>query len=587
MEIKLKNIFLAFFLLFSGVSFAQVQFEAEVSKNTLGINERLRIDFQMNRDGDNFNPPSFENFRIIAGPNQSISQSWVNGERSYSKTYSYYLAPTQTGTFTIGQAEITVDGKVYKTIPVEVTVTSAVDEPTDGDNSEMVASQNLHLVAEISETNPYINEAITVVYKLYVSPDISVSNWRQIDNPTYSDFWSQNIDIRRLEVQTGEYNGEPYRYVVLRKTILYPQKTGKLDIEPLALSVEVEVPSNRRTIFGTRLYTTINKTVAAGNKTITVKPLPLEGKPADFTGAVGENLDFEVSVNKTELKATEALKAKVEVSGTGNLKLFDLPRLEVPASMEVYEPEYSEDVQTDLSGMHGSISNTYTIVPQREGKYPIPPLTFSYFDLDTETYETLTSEEIIIDVNPAPAAALPAVGGAGSASPGPAGNQFRYIKTDASLSDIKKEPFFNTWLFWTLLLTPLIIIPLAIIFGKKREAKAKDVHGNKIRKANRLAKKYLSEAKRNLGNQKEFYISLERALHNYLKAKLHISTSEMSKENIRVLLKERGVSISTSEEFISLLKSCEFARYAPTSNVEMNSDYKKAVQVISEIDKQV
>lgn len=586
---KLRTIFFMFFLLISGVLSAQVQFEAKASKTTLGINERLRIDFEMNQDGDNFNPPSFENFRVVGGPNQAISNSWINGKRSYSKTYSYYLAPTATGTFTIGQAEITIDGKIYKTIPLKIEVTAAVDEPTDGNNSEMTASENLHLVAEISETNPYLNEAITVVYKLYVSRDVSVSNWRQIDNPTYQDFWSQNIDIRRLEVQTGEYNGEPYRFVVLRKTILYPQKTGKLNIEPLTLSVEVEVPTDRRTIFGTPLYTTVDKTVAAGNKTIEVKPLPETGKPEGFTGAVGKDLQFAVTVNKRQLNATEALEAKVEVSGRGNLKLFDLPRLEVPSAIEVYEPEYSEDVETNLSGMHGSISNTYTLVPQTEGKYPIPPLSFSYFDLETQTYRTLTSEDIILEVNPDPTSGISALSNQQAVNPatGNIGNQFRYIKLETSLEALSEKPFLGSIAFWTLLVCPLLLIPLAIIYGRRREEKARDVKGNRIRKADRLARKYLSEAKRNLANKKEFYISLERALHNYLRARLHITTSEMSKDNIRTLLSEKGVDNTTSEEFIDLIKSCEFARYTPASNVEIKQDYEKAVHVILQIDKQV
>ncbi|NJW54766.1 BatD family protein, partial [Salinimicrobium oceani] len=162
-------------------------------------------------DGDNFTPPQFSDFTVVGGPNQSVSQSWVNGKKSFSKTYSYFLAPKKRGNLTIGQAEITIEGTVYKTSPVQVEVTAAVDQPTDGENSEYIASESIHLVAEISNTNPYLNEAITVVYKLYVSPRINVSDWRQIDNPKFSDFWSQNIDIRRLEVENGTYNGEPYR----------------------------------------------------------------------------------------------------------------------------------------------------------------------------------------------------------------------------------------------------------------------------------------------------------------------------------------------------------------------------------------
>lgn len=572
-----------------GLALGQVQFEAKASKTKLGVNERLRIDFTMNEDGDNFNPPSFSNFTVVAGPNQAVSNSWINGKRSYSKTYSYFLAPKKRGVFTIGQAEITIEGNIYKTTPIEVEVTAAVEEPTDGNNSEYVASENIHLVAEISNANPFLNEAITVVYKLYVSPRINVSDWRQIDNPTFSDFWSQNIDMQRLQVESGEYEGEPYRYVVLRKTVLYPQKTGKLDIEPLTLSVSVEVPGNRRDIFGNRFYETVDKTIAAGKKTINVKPLPQEGKPAGFTGAVGRNLRFKVTTDKQELNATESLQAKVQVSGQGNLKLFDLPALTVPSSIEQYEPEYSEDVNTTLRGMQGSISNTFTLVPQTRGKYPIPPVSFSYFDLNSETYKTLTSEEILLNVKAAPAGQISASGGMAEMSrqvPS-AANQFRYIKLQTDLKALGQKPFIKTILFWGLFSLPLVFIPLAIFFGRRREAIAGDVRGQRLKKANRLARKYLSEAKRNLGDQKKFYDSLERALHNYLKAKLHIQTSEMSKKHISNLLAERGVSAKTETGFIKLLESCEFARYTPASGVAMQQDYDQAVEVISEIDKQV
>ncbi len=584
---------LALLLMFLVSHFAigQVQFDASVSKSKLGVNERLRIDFVMNQDGDNFNPPSFENFTVVGGPNQAVSGTWVNGKRSYSKTYSYFLAPKGRGNFTIGQAEITIDDNVYKTMPVQVEVTAAVDQPTDGENSDYIASESIHLVAEISNTNPYLNEALTVVYKLYVSPRINVSDWRQVDSPKFSDFWSQNIDIRRLEVENGTYQGEPYRFVVLRKTVLYPQKTGKLNIEPLTLNISVEVPGNRRDIFGNRFYETVEKVVAAGNRTIDVKPLPEEGKPAGFTGAVGKNLRLKVNTDKTELRATESLQATVEVTGQGNLKLFDLPPLTVPASMEQYEPEYVEKVNTNLSGMQGSISNSYTLVPQSSGKYPIPPVEFTYFDLDSRTYKTLSSQEILIDVSAPPAGSRAPSGSSGAITAQQqvpsAAKQFRYIKLNTSLKAIGEAPFIGSTLFWSLFLGPVLLIPLAILFGKRREAIAGDVRGNRIRKADRLARKYLSEAKRNLGDQTKFYDSLERALHNYLKAKLHIQTSEMSKERIQELLASRGVNGTTVTEFNELLKSCEFARYTPASSVAMQQDYDKAVRVISEIDKQV
>ena len=569
---------------------AQVKFEAKVSKKTLGINERLRIDFEMNMDGDNFNPPEFNDFTIVGGPNTSVSNSWVNGKRSYSKTYSYFLAPKKRGKFSIKQATIEIEGEIYKTFPVTITVTAAVDTPNSSNNAEDVASENIHLVAEISKTNPYLNEAITVVYKLYVSPDTGVSNWREKDNPRYNDFWSQNIEIKGLNVEKGEYNGEEYRYVVLRKTVLYPQKIGELKLEPLVLDVTVEVPTNRSDIFGRPIMSKVPKTVTAGSRTIRVKALPEAGKPSDFKGAVGD-FDFKVTTTKDQLNATESLQAKIEVSGKGNLKLFELPKLTVPSSLEVYEPEHQENVRTNLNGMQGTISDTYTLVPQYKGKYPLPSVSFSYFDLRTETYKRISSSEIIIDVLEGPmasanSATAPVTSGT-KQTVKPNTTTFAFIKTETSLRPVTSTSFFNTRPFWLLLLLPFLAIPIAILIRKKKDERDADVTGNRIRKADRLAKKYLSSAKKNLGQKEAFYVALEKALHNYLKAKLNIETSDFNKERIEALLQQKSIDTEVISEFIALLENCELARYTPITQVTMQNDYDKAAKTISLIDKQL
>ncbi len=588
---KTKNfLFLLGFVLCSLAATAQVQFDAKVSKKTLGINERLRIDFEMNHDGDNFRPPSFENFKVVGGPNQSISNSWINGKRSFSKTYSYFLAPQTRGKVTIGQATIEIDGDTYKTLPVEVEVTAAVDVPKDGNNSDYVASENVHLVAEVSNANPYLNEAITVTYKLYVSHDVSItSQWREIDTPKYADFWSQNIDNQNnFKVYEGKYNGENYRYVILRTTVLYPQKTGKLNIEPLTLDIPIDVQSNRRDIFGRRLMERVNRTISAGNRTIDVKPLPLEGKPDGFNGAVGD-FSFEVATNKTTLNANESLQLDVKISGKGNLKLFTAPSIKLPNTLEVYEPEHSESVNTTVAGMQGSITDSYTVVPQFKGTYPVNPITFSFFDPKSEKYRTVTSKEFTIEVENGPISSATANANSQNAKKQVvfSKDNFKYIKLDANLEPIAQETFFKSPLFWSLLGGPFLLIPLFILAGKKRRERLNDVEGNKLRRANKLAKKYLSEAKRNTSNPVAFYESLERALHNYLKAKLNIETSEMEKSHISKLLAERNVETPVVEEFIGLLKSCEFARYASTSTASVQQDYNKASEVISTIDKQL
>lgn len=567
----------------------EVTFEMKLSKPKLGINERLRVDFVMNRDGDNFNPPDFTGFKVIMGPSQSISSSWINGVRSYSKSYSYTLAPTARGKFTIKQASIVIGGETYKSLAQDVEVTAAVDKPSDQMTADDIADENLHLVAEVSKSNPYLNEAITVIYKLYVSRNISVSNYQPLDNPTYNNFWSQDIKVNALSAQNGTYKGKPYRYVILKRVVLYPQKSGKLDIEPLSLDVTVDVPTGRRDFFGQRMYAQTNKTVSAGNRTINVKPLPLENQPADFNGAVGD-FDFSVTTSKTSLNASESLQATVEVSGKGNLKLFKLPELELPSALEVYEPEFTEGVRTTLAGMQGKVSNQYTIVPSFRGKYPISPLSFSYFNPSIGKYATLTSDEIVINVLEGPLSAS----SNSTVSPNnqkqsviASGNQFNFIKLNPNLTGKGFYYFFGSTSFYLWLLCPLLLIPIAIILRKKRDEMAGDIVGNKIRKANKLARKYLSAARKELGNKDSFYVALERALHNYLKAKLKIETSEFSKDKITHLLTEKNIDDASVNSFISLLENCEAARYSPFSNVQMQADYDKASEVISIMDKQL
>lgn len=336
------------------------------------------------------------------------------------------------------------------------------------------------------------------------------------------------------------------------------------------------------------MYKTIDKTVAAGKRTINVKPLPNEGKPSDFTGAVGR-FDFKVIPGNTELAATESTTVKVQVNGNGNLKLFELPQLDVPATLEKYDPERTENVRTDLNGTQGTITDNYTIVPTRQGEFTIPALSFSYFDVNSRTYKTISSKEFSLEVERAPAG-TGALSGAGSVAKLPVevtGDQFRYIKLRTNLHAVDAGSFFGSVTFWSLMVLPFASLIGLIFLGKKREERVKDVTGNRIKKANRLTRKYLSEAKRNLGDHTKFYIALEKALHNYLRAKLHIQTSELSKDRVKALLDEKNVDNNTAENFISLLRSCEFARYTPSSNTAMHQDYEKAAEVISALDKQI
>ena len=544
----------------------------------------------MNDDGDNFTPPNFEGFKVIAGPSQQVSQSWINGRSSFNKSYSYFLLPTQKGSLIIKQATVEINGQIYKTNPIRIEVSNAVEQPRDPNDAQAVSTNNaINLVAEISKTNPYVNEPITIVYKLYFSYNIGIENWRELNKPKYNDFWSQNIDIKQLVAEEGTYNGERSRFVVLRKTVLYPQKSGKLEIEPLSLDIDIQVPTNRRNVFGQAQMTNDSKRVSAGSKTITVKSLPESGKPADFSGAVG-NFNFKVVPSKTNLKSGESLDLKVVVSGKGNLKLFTLPKPIVPNSLEMYDPIHEEQIQTPLSGMNGQISDNYTIIPQFKGNYPIKPMTFNYFDLGSQSYKTINSPEIMINVLEGPMStssqektAVTSV----TKNKVDTGAQFQFIKLETNLASTNGEDFFGSTAYYLMLFAPFLLLPIIVLVKKKKEAIDGDVYGNKIKLSNRLAKKYLSEAKKQINNKEPFYIALEKAMHNFLKAKLHIETSEMSKVKIEEILLSKNANPETVNSFINLTENCELARYAPSSSVTIQQDFDKAVTIISELEKQI
>ena len=316
--------------------------------------------------------------------------------------------------------------------------------------------------------------------------------------------------------------------------------------------------------------------------------MPETGKPSDFSGAVG-NFDFKVVPSKTKLKNGESLDLNVIVSGKGNLKLFTLPKPVVPSSLEMYDPVHKENVTTPLTGMTGSISDVYTVIPQFKGSYPIQSIEFSYFDLGTKTYKTITSQPINIEVLDGPTATGNDAVSRNNANKTKVSenNTFAFIKLNTSLSSLKISPFLGSILFYVLLMLPFLIIPLIMAIKKKKEAIDGDVVGNRIKLSNKLAKKYLSEAKNQLENKEQFYIALEKAMHNFLKAKLHIETTDMSKDKITEILLKKNANVESVKSFINLTENCEFARYAPSTSVSIQQDFDKAVSIISELEKQI
>ncbi|MBL6603961.1 MAG: protein BatD [Cryomorphaceae bacterium] len=554
---------------------AQVKFDASVNKTKLGLNERLRVDFVMNQNGDNFSPPDFENFQIIGGPNQSIKTSYVNGERSFSKTYSYFLQPLKKGSIRIKQASVEIDGELYKSLPIEVLITDSVSQPSES-VTQYYNDDDIELRALISKGSPYLNEPITVIYKLFYKAPINISDARETETPNYKDFWSQIIKIPQLKVQREIYKGQNYNTVEWRKVVLYPQKSGQLEISPLSLNLVLDIPTDKRDFFGNIIYDQTTLVISTGMRTINVKDLPLKNKPLNFTGAVGQ-FEFDVILNKSSLRATESFQAELKVKGEGNLKLFDLPDLQVPSSMELFEPQREESINTNLSGMSGSVTKLFTVIPRFQGSFPIEEVEFSYFDPQLESYKTIKSPRLTVDVFDGPTITNSSLNNTNVIT---SNDSFRFIKTKTNLIKIDDSKFFESQLFYVLVSSPFaMVIAFVMLTTYTRSRKSSTIELQKTQE--KEINKMIDAAKKSLNDKNIFYDLIEKVLLKTLLLKFSINIENFNKEKIKSISRDKGIDEKTISKIIQLIENCESAKYSRSSNSIMKNDLKNAKEVIN------
>ena len=574
----MKKLFILFLSLNSLIVCSQVNFEASVSKSKLALNERLRVDFVMNQNGDNFSPPKFDNFQIIGGPNQSIKTSYVNGERKFSKTYSYFLKPLTKGRLKINQASIEIDGEIYKSLQIEVLITDSVQQPSDA-TTQYYNDDDIELRALISKGSPYLNEPITVVYKLYYKAPINISDARETETPKFKDFWSQTIKIPQLKVQREIFKGQNYNVVEWRKVVLYPQKIGDLEISPLSLNLVLDVPTDKRDFFGNVIYDQTSQLISTGMRRIIVKDLPKQGKPNSFSGAVGK-FEFDVILNKNSLRATESFQAELKVKGNGNLKLFDLPDILVPNSMELFEPEREELISTNLSGMSGSVSKLFTVIPRFQGNFPIEEVEFSYFDPNTEKYKILKSPRLTIDVYDGPVISNTITNNNSNIIT--SSDSFRFIKLNGNLKEVKNDIFFQSQFFYVIVTSPFILLLSFLLFTTYKRNK-KESSFELIRNEERKINKMIDSAKESIGDKVTFYDKIEKAIIKSIMVKFSIRMESLNKEKIQQIGQEKGLIKDDVLLIIKLIENCEKAKYSRSSNSLMNKDLESAKQVISSI----
>ena len=605
----MKHYILSVLLLWTSALFANgiksgaqdVKVTASVSKSVVGTGEAFEISFSVNGNIESFNPPALNGFQVVGGPNQSSSYSSINGNTTASMSISYDLVGVKEGEYIIGSALVVVNGKQVKSNSVKIKVVKGKavpqgkqrnalpqgDKVAEGNSIDI--SKRLFLRAVANKTNVYIGEQFSVSYKLYTNIDL-------VDNaldklPDFNGFWSQEIKNNSQNVQweIETYNGEKYHVATLKQIILFPERFGKLTLDPLAMTFVVRqaAPSNDpiEQFFGGSYKDTKYK-IKSTPITINVKPLPEAGKPEGFNGAVG-NFSIGANLDKSSVKANEALNYTLKITGSGNLKLLKAPELTLPADIEKYDPKVNDDIKETMTGVSGSREYSYLLIPRHEGNYTIEPLKFSYFNPATGRYVSLTSGSFPVKVAKGdPGSNVTAYATGGQQDVKTLAKDIAYIKTGNPGLTKDGEGFYGSALYYMLLCTGPVLFLAAFGYRKWYRENNRDVIKVKGRNANKIAAKHLASAQKQLisGDKKAFYENVYRGLYGYLSDKLNISAADLNKENIGEQLKLRTVNESIIDQLTDTLDLCEMARYAPISGISEQEVFDKAKTIINDIE---
>ena len=589
---------IAFLLSFN--SFSQ-KLTAQVSKNKVTAGEVFQVTFSANGSIGNFRAPSFADFDVYSGPNQSTSMQFINGNVSQNMSFSYMIAARKEGKFTIGAASATINGAKIETaaIAIEVGKGSPQQQQNQGQPQnqnqnvgENVSSEDLFVRSYLSKKQCYLGEQITITQKVYCRANLR--GFQNFNPPEYNGFWSKDEE-RKGQIQLTQENldGVNYNVAEFSKTYLFPQRAGKLTIDPIEIDCIVRQQVKRQQSIFDQFFGGGGQDVAVKIKgkpvTVDVLPLPEKGKPENFTGAVG-NFTFSAKLNHDKVKANESINLKLTISGRGNINLASTPKFNFPEGFETYDPKVSENIST-TGGVSGTKTYEYLVIPRKEGEFVLKDINFSYFDVEKKQYVTLGSSEIKVRVDaPDPNS----VGSAQVYNPKheiqTEENDIRYIKTDDLKLHPLDEEFFSSWKHYVLLGLITALFISFIVMRNNYLKTQRDVVGVKQKRALKIAHKQLALAEKfkNENKQDAFYTEVLTALNSYVSGKLNIPVADLSKDNITENLIKKHVSNETIDKLIGTLNDCEYARYAPAAaEKDLNLVYNNTIGLITAIESEL
>lgn len=589
-----KKIYILLLLIASLGYVAKAQtFTAKTSKSKVVVGEQFQITFTLNSSGNNFDPPDLTYFKVYSGPNQSTSTSYVNGAMTQSVSLSYIISAKKDGKYSIGAASVKVNGKSLRSNSLNIDVVKAAKK-TKQQIAESAAN-NLFLKTVVNKTNVFQGEQITVIHKVYTR--YQLRGFKNITFPNYNGFWSEDDETnQQVQLNNETINGISYQVGELKRTYIFPQRSGKLKIGSMEVECVIRKKTGRqpRDVFEQFFgggYEDAVVTVKTAPTTINVKALPTDNKPKSFSGAVGK-YSFKAKLTKDQVMANDAVNLKLTISGKGNLKLLSPPKVDFPEDFETYDPKLKENIKVGANGVSGSKSFDYLLIPRHEGEYKIEKLDFSYFDPQKKKYITIAAPKFNLKVNKGTnePASSNMVSHRNKEEVKMLGRDIRYINTNSLQLKPKNKYFFGSPLFYLATFTPFLAFMGFFFFRKKHIKNNKDTVSLKSKKAKKIAKKRLSVAEQHLktNNKEQFYIEILNALYGYLGDKLNIATADISKEHIANLLKGKSVSEATIQQVVSTVDNCEYARYAPSAiSGNLNTTYSDTVELIMKIENEI
>jgi len=573
------------------------------------MGEQFRLVFTVNKEGRDLRAPDLSEFEVLSGPNSSVSVStqFVNGQSTsvYSQSFTYILMPKNEGSFNLAPATIRVNNSNYssnsliiKVLPPDQSNPSSATQGGGGNSGTSQSSSGIsnedlfvRIIVQPSNRTVYEQEGLLVTFKLFsMFRDIQFIS---IKYPEFDGFLVQDIELDS-EWIFENYEGRNYSTAILKQTYLYPLNPGRITIGAGRIEMNIRQPVQRRvqSIFDNFFdtYQDVRKEITTNPVTIDVKPLP-SGKPASFSGATG-NYTMRTSINTNSLKTNEAVTVTVSFSGSGNIRLLKNPEIVFPTDFEVYDPVVNNNFRTTVQGTSGTKTIEYTAIPRFAGDFEIPSIRFSYFDPKKEVYETLTSDPFNLHVERG-------VGGEDASSPVVSnfstqenlrylGQDIRYIRLISNPHFILNgEIFFGSFTYLLVYLIVTVLFTVFFIIYRKQVKENANIALVRTRKANRTAVKRLKKAEKLLKENKkeEFYDEVLRALWGYLSDKLNIPQAKLTKENVETELSRYGVGEELADEFMNILHTCEFARYAPAQASEaMDTLFKQTVNAIGKME---